>query len=110
MQSSMRAGNEADRILNGSPDSDGKLGEVLERSSASRRIPLLPPPTPGPVLLLLLLLLPMDEVDDAATSSDDILRVLHSDLSNEGKIEFAFKRQLHSGGSGCRFHYQHKKK
>lgn len=75
IQSSIRAGNEADRILKGSPDKDGMLGEVLERSSASRRIPL--PLTPArPVLLLLLL--PIDDVEDAATPSDDILRVLHS--------------------------------
>ena len=87
MQSSMRAGREADRILSGSPERDGKLGEVLERSSASKRIP--PPPTPGPVLLLLLL--PMDEVDEAATPSDDILRVLHSDL------EKAIRRPVSNG-------------
>jgi len=72
MQSSISAGNEADRILKGSPNRDGKLGEVLERSSASRSIPL-PPPTPT-------LLLPMDDVDDTATPSDDILRVLHSNF------------------------------
>lgn len=77
MHSSMRAGNEADRIRSGSPDKDGKLGDVLERSSASSRMPLPPPPmVTGPVLLLLLL--PMDDVDEAATPSDDILRVLHS--------------------------------
>ena len=75
MQSSISAGNEADRILKGSPKCDGKLGEVLERSSASRSIPL-PPPTPeGPMMLL-----PMDDVDDMAIPSDDILRVLHSNF------------------------------
>lgn len=74
----MRAGKEAERILNGSPESDGKLGEVLERSSESKRIPLPPPPTPEGPVLLLLLLLPMDDVDETTIPSDDILRVLHS--------------------------------
>lgn len=75
MQSSMRAGKEAERILSGSPERDGKLGDVLDRSSASKRIPLPPPPA----------VLPMD--DDTGIPSDDILRVLHSIESN-GKIRW----------------------
>lgn len=79
MQSSMRDGNEADRILNESPNRDGKLGDVLERSSASTSIPLLPPTPARPELLF-----SVEGVDDTVTP-DDILDVLHS--------EFCVKRE-----------------
>lgn len=91
----MRAGREADRILKGRPDKEGILGEVLERSSASSKMPLPPLIPAGPVLLLLLL--PIDDVDDAATPSDDILRELHSTSDTKYTITVKSDLTLKSG-------------
>jgi len=42
MQSSVRAGSDAERIRIGSPAKEGRLGELLERSSSKRIFPAQP--------------------------------------------------------------------